>query len=1086
MKKRCVVLLIFFILLFSSIVYSELQNKNTSEIKIEVNLEKKIQEEENVRVIVTLKEEESKNILPFIKKELPEKEKIENQQEEVLKRLDNDEFELKNKFSNINAFAGELTEEGLEKLKKEKNVESIKIDSIVNIVLAESIPLIKADKANNLTYNNSYLNGSGQTICVIDTGVDSTHEALQNKIIAEHCYCSVNDLGSGGCCPDHTAEDDSAVDDYGHGTHVIGTIASINNTYRGVAPGSNIVAVKALNSTGSGYTSEIINGIDWCIDNKDTYNITIISMSLGGNRYYDYCDSDSLASAANKAANSGIFVAVASGNNGYSDSILSPACASNVTSVGSIDDGSSGTTADTLSSFTNTDEILDLLAPGKWVTSTVPRGSCSRCHSSGYNTVSGTSMAAPHVAGVAALLLQYKDLLEGTSFTPKQIEDRLKDSGKNITDPDNGLNFSRINVFSAIDSLDINEPEISFVFPTPDNNSQTRNNFVFINMTTNENLNTIFLEWNGSNESMSGTELNYYINKTDLSKGNYSYKIFANDSFGNMQETGIRHIRMNNSAPRISSFEPNASNVTINENSSIKFNISVLDDENDSLSFNWYLNGSLKNTTQNYTYEADFNAAGLYKVNVSVSDGFLSLMHNWNLTIVDIANAPILNIISNITVNESDLVDINASGEVNATDTDNDNLTFSYSSPLNSSGYWQTSYQDSGNYTVNVSVSDGNLEDFQLVNIEVLETADIDNDGINDSSDPIIGTSSYVLSESFSNITVFVNDSFNITQNFTDIQTIEFKNNITNETLVSFNINFSLYSINLTNVSINNYSNATAGSIIIKNLVLPENITKSVYVDDKNESVDYVCIKDAEIDSVSDISISCNSSNEFLIKCNSSIINGYNCSDLGAMYLVSGLNHSGIREHICQEDWSCSGWSSCSNSIQTRTCSDNNNCGTELNKHAESQSCTITPPSSGGSSGGARRTCKENWTCTDWEECIDGIEKRTCSDENKCGTKKNKPIENRTCEAIIVRDKEGLEEISEEKNETISKTEEKPGLIEELFDEDIEPKRITTKQILSNIKEKVSLLSLANSRYILALFSLVLIVIIISKIEKRL
>ncbi len=915
----------------------------------------------------------------------------------------------------------------------------------------------------NLSYNNSYLNGSGQAVCVIDTGIDTTHEALQNKITNEYCYCAVNDLGSGGCCPDNTTEDNSAEDDNGHGTHISGIIASINETYKGIAPGVKIVAVKVLDSTGSGLTSDVVSGIDYCIDNKDIYNITVMTLSLGGGRFYDYCDDDTLAEAANKAANNGIFVAAASGNEEYNDSIATPACASNVTSVGSV------TKQDAISSFTNTDEILDTLAPGSSITSTQNGG--------GYTTLSGTSMAAPHVAAAAALLLQYKKLYENSSFSPQEIEDILKNTGVNITDSRNGLNFSRIDIFAALNSLDNDSPRIILNYPTPENNNFTRDNFVFINISINENINSIFLEWNGTNESLNNYDnFNFYKNKTNLEKGLYSYKIIANDSFGNIKETDLRNVTTNNSAPIILFFEPNSSNATVDENKTIIFNISVSDNENDNLNFSWYLNGTLKNTTQNYTYEPDFLSSGFYKVNVSVEDSHLKTTHSWNLTVVEVSwNSPVLNQISNITVNESELVNINESGEVNATDADNDSLTFTYSSPLNSSGLWLTTYQDSGNYTVNVTVTDGRYNDSQLVNIEVLEVEDIDNDGINDSLDTLIGSSSFPTYEGFSNIEIYVNESNNLSQNFTNIQNVSFKNNITNETLVFFLFNFSEKTLNLTNISIINQSNETFGAIIIKNLVLSEGKTKGVYLDDKNESIEHICIKDDIINSINEISISCNSTNEFLVRCNSSLTNNYNCTDQGQRYFISGLNHSGVREHICQESWSCTAWSSCVNSIQARTCVDNNNCGTELNKPALTQSCSMNTGNTGGGSRTVKK-CIESWNCSSWSLCNNGTQTRTCIDLNECGTYENKSDENRSCKVVKHFDKSNKSKNQSNETGEINKTIEIPGEIQE-------KEKINLKQRIENIISKISL---ANYKYLLPFFGVLIIVILISLFEKRL
>jgi len=167
------------------------------------------------------------------------------------------------------------------------------------IIVFYSIPLINIDKISD------DFKGDGQTICLIDSGVDKTHMALSGKVIGEHCFCSERDGLSPHCCPNNSTEqngDESALDNNGHGTHVAGIIVSDDISYRGVAPNSKIVAVKILNSTGKIYPYDISSAINWCVSNKNKYHITIISLSLGEGAYTSQsnCDQQSESLAASK------------------------------------------------------------------------------------------------------------------------------------------------------------------------------------------------------------------------------------------------------------------------------------------------------------------------------------------------------------------------------------------------------------------------------------------------------------------------------------------------------------------------------------------------------------------------------------------------------------------------------------------------------------------------------------------------------------------------------------------------------------------------------------------------------------------
>jgi len=583
MKKRFIFLsVVVFFLIVPNIVISA---------KIDAGIAEKLNDGQEVSVIVMLKDNplEDKSIAsrevsikskPGKVKALEQKKAmIKEQQDKVLSKLNlktknliklnntkglfstpssNTDFNLRHKYSTINGFSGMVTKAGLEKLRNNPDVKMVYLNSIKHTLLDVSVPQINTDDVWRLKLNNTNISGKDETICVIDTGIDTNHSAFSGRILDQYCYCNITDYGSGGCCPNNKTEDTSAEDDDGHGTHCAGIAAGNHSIYKGVAPEAGIISIKVCNSTGTCSDDDIIAGIDWCVNNVSKFNISVISISLGGGRpYNDYCNDDTIAPAINSAVGQNISVIVASGNNNWTTGISSPACVQNATPVGSVDDGSGETTADDISSFTNRGNILNLLAPGHWITAPWNDG--------GVRTLSGTSMSTPHVAGAAALLKQFVRLQNGTDITPQEIEDVLNDTGVQIYDDATKRNYSRIDVYTAILSLDTTSPNVTFVNITPENETITSNTFIFVNVTVNDSLNNIsscLLEWNHtSNESMTkvgnGTSIYCYKNKSIAGTGIFYYRVYANDSTNNIGVSELRQINITNTAP-------NATNVTIN------------------------------------------------------------------------------------------------------------------------------------------------------------------------------------------------------------------------------------------------------------------------------------------------------------------------------------------------------------------------------------------------------------------------------------------------------------------------------------------------------------------------------------------
>jgi len=286
----------------------------------------------------------------------------------------------KKSFRLIPAIAARMPENKIEELKKDPRIAYIEDDKIFEAADEYSSSWSVQHIGSKIVHDQS-INGTGVRIAILDTGIDYNHEDL-------------NDSYKGGY--DFVFNDEDPFDDSfnSHGTHVAGTIGARNNDIGvvGVAPNVSLYAVKVLDGSGHGMASWVIAGIEWAINN----NMDIITMSLGSSEYDP--DLESLGIACDKAYDAGVLL-VASAGNTNGNLTTYPAKYDSVIAVTATDQN------DLKALFSPIDQKIELAAPGVDILSTT--GSLNNiisCRSS-YCQLSGTSMAAPHVAGVAALII---------------------------------------------------------------------------------------------------------------------------------------------------------------------------------------------------------------------------------------------------------------------------------------------------------------------------------------------------------------------------------------------------------------------------------------------------------------------------------------------------------------------------------------------------------------------------------------------------------------------------------------------------------------------------------------------------------
>ncbi|HKX27679.1 MAG TPA: PA14 domain-containing protein [Blastocatellia bacterium] len=362
------------------------------------------------------------------------------------------------RFDDLPYLAFKVETVGLATLQSLPDLIDIYEDAAYPPVLVSSIPIVGADKAWAAGYT-----GEGKVVAVLDTGIDKNHSFLAGKVVSEACYSTTdyvtgfNSLCPGGA-PSSTAADSGLNCTFGrdcsHGTHVAGIATGKAADISGVAREARLISVKVFSQVNnSAYCgteepcllarlSDMMSGLNRVYALRTTQSIVSVNMSIGGGIYFSYCDDDNpLKDAIDQLRSAGIATVIAAGNNGYANGISFPACTSSAISVGATGNGTF-IAPDTVAYYSNAAPFLSLLAPGDHINSSVPSALYG---DTDFAVFSGTSMAAPHVAGAWAIL---KHRFPNANVT--EVLDQLRTTGIQTVDYRSGTVLPRIKVDAAL------------------------------------------------------------------------------------------------------------------------------------------------------------------------------------------------------------------------------------------------------------------------------------------------------------------------------------------------------------------------------------------------------------------------------------------------------------------------------------------------------------------------------------------------------------------------------------------------------------------------------------------------------------
>ncbi len=341
------------------------------------------------------------------------------------------------------------------------DIESIHLDRLNKPLLQQSTQLVFPTQ-----YNTLLSGASDWTVAILDSGIESTHSFLtdsnfNNRVVAEGCFSSGNGqtLGTSICpneAPNSFASGSGRACDVpgcDHGTHVAGIVAGKKglNTYAGVASAVNLISLQVFTRFDStvicdgappcirAYDSDIIKALEHVFSLSKSHKIASANLSIGGGYYPDTCDYHPIKQAIDLLRSVEIPTVVAAGNNGFTNALTAPACVSSALSIGATFD--TGRNVDKATDYSNESPDLDLFAPGHDIVSS--------SLSNTYTSKSGTSMAAPHVAGSFAVLRE-----AAPNVTLDQIEFILKQTGQSVVSQ-SGLVRRRINLTDAVRELTV-------------------------------------------------------------------------------------------------------------------------------------------------------------------------------------------------------------------------------------------------------------------------------------------------------------------------------------------------------------------------------------------------------------------------------------------------------------------------------------------------------------------------------------------------------------------------------------------------------------------------------------------------------
>jgi subtilisin family serine protease len=359
-------------------------------------------------------------------------------------------------FKRFPLIALEVNRNALEGLSRMPRVVSIMEDMESHPLLNASLGAINAAQVHALGWD-----GSGVAVAILDTGIDAVHPFLSPRVVAEACFSTASenrvslcrngqntDTGPGSASIDVTACQHGTTNLCDHGQHVAGIAAGDGSGVSGapaagVAPGASLIGIQVFRRATTGCpgsppcllaaTSDLIAALEHVLDLSATHNIAAVNMSLGGGSHGGHCDGDPRKVAIDALLAAGIASVISSGNDGWNDRVSEPACSSTAVAVGAT------TNLDNIPGFSNRGPLLDLFAPGRDITSSVNNG--------GYGVKSGTSMAAPHVAGAWAVLRQVAPTL-----TVQEALDILQSTGTPVTYLSGGTQVTtpRINLLAAL------------------------------------------------------------------------------------------------------------------------------------------------------------------------------------------------------------------------------------------------------------------------------------------------------------------------------------------------------------------------------------------------------------------------------------------------------------------------------------------------------------------------------------------------------------------------------------------------------------------------------------------------------------